>query len=210
MSATQSSFQRKKQKILEGLGKSANEYTDLSPKGSVDAGIRDLIEEINQLDGIVTTSSCAGRISVYLEGRKDVHRKGSNVHHAESDVGTQDHQLAQATVPGGKGAGGRWLYVSHDPLQLQHSTDSDDMHLMKLFGLFPCLTGPGTTVDKATRYVRVAFEPMVRPFTVDRRPGISLMGQDPSRNDGFPSACPESAICCHQCRVPGEWRAEST
>ncbi len=166
MSATQSSFQRKKQKILEGLAKSDDEYTDLSPKGSVDAGIRDLIAEINQLDGIVTTSSCAGRISVYLEGRKDFHRKGSNVHHAEPDVSTQDPQLAQATVPGGKGAGGRWLYVSHDPLQLQRSTDLEDVHVMKLFGLSPCLAGPGTTVDKATRYVRVAFEPMVRPFTL--------------------------------------------
>lgn len=165
MSAGQSSFQRKKQKILDGLSKSENEYTDLSPKGSVDAGIRDLIEEINRLDGIVTTSSCAGRISVYLEGRKELHRPGSNVHDGERDVSSRGHQLAQVTVPGGKGAGGRWLYVSHDPLQLQPSARFEDMHLMRLFGLSPCPNGPSTTVNTATRYVRVAFEPMVRPLT---------------------------------------------
>lgn len=162
MSAIQSSFQRKKQKILDGLAKTQDEYTDLSPKGSVDAGIRDLIEEINQLDGIVTTSSCAGRISVYLEGRKELRRKGSNVHTAEQDVSSREHQLAQATVPGGKGAGGRWLYVSHDPLQLAPSTGLEDIHVTKLFGLSPNLGGPDNTINKATRYVRVAFEPMVR------------------------------------------------
>lgn len=163
MSAIQSSFQRKKQRILDGLAKTQDEYTDLSPKGSVDAGIRDLIEEINQLDGIVTTSSCAGRISVYLEGKKKPHRKESDVHTADQDVSSRENQLAQATVPGGKGAGGRWLYVSHDPLQLQPSTSAEDMQVMKLFGLSSSLARPESTINKETRYVRVAFEPMVRP-----------------------------------------------
>lgn len=36
----------------------------------MDAGIRDLIDEINAVDGLVTTSSCAGRISVFLEGQR--------------------------------------------------------------------------------------------------------------------------------------------
>lgn len=171
MSTIQSSFQRKKQKILDELAKSENEYTDLSPKGSVDAGIRDLIEEINHLDGIVTTSSCAGRISVYLEGNKDLHRQRTNVRRGEQDTSPQEPQLAQGTVPGGKGAGGRWLYVSHDPLDLHPSTGSEDMHVMNLFGLSPCLAGPDTTVNKATRFVRVAFEPMVRPSAATEKTG---------------------------------------
>lgn len=64
------SFARRKETILAQLALPDDEYTDLSPKGTVDAGIRDLIDEINALDGLVTTSSCAGRVSVFLEGRR--------------------------------------------------------------------------------------------------------------------------------------------
>ncbi|SPQ19689.1 eaf0b554-2a99-403a-9e31-ca3e83d52590 [Thermothielavioides terrestris] len=63
-------FSLRKQKILSQLSVPDAEYTDASPKGSVDAGIRHLIDEINARPGLVTTSSCAGRVSVYLEGRK--------------------------------------------------------------------------------------------------------------------------------------------
>ena len=65
-----SRFEVRKQNILEQLDVPDGEYHDLSPKGSIDAPIRDLISEINGFDGIVTTSSCSGRISVFLEGRK--------------------------------------------------------------------------------------------------------------------------------------------
>jgi len=64
------SFVAKKQKILEQLAVPAEQYDDLSPKGSIDEKIRDLIDEINALEGCVTTSSCAGRISVFLEGKR--------------------------------------------------------------------------------------------------------------------------------------------
>lgn len=82
------SFRDRKEKILGELSTPENQYHDLSPKGSVDAGIRDLISEINGLSEYVTTSSCAGRIAVYLEGPKKV--KG----------------------------GGQWLFTSHDPVDL--------------------------------------------------------------------------------------------
>jgi hypothetical protein len=85
MLCIQPGFQRKKRRILDGLAKPKTEYTDLSPKGSVDKGIQDLIEEINRLDGIVTTSSCAGRISVYLEGRKESSKKRDYGHAGEQD-----------------------------------------------------------------------------------------------------------------------------
>jgi tRNA wybutosine-synthesizing protein 3 len=64
------SFIRKKAKILSQLAVPAAEYDDLSPKGSIDDGIRDLIDEINACEAFVTTSSCAGRVSVFLEGQK--------------------------------------------------------------------------------------------------------------------------------------------
>jgi tRNA wybutosine-synthesizing protein 3 len=64
-----SRFESRKQKILEQLDAPDSEYHDLSPKGSIDAPIRELIGEINGFDGIVTTSSCSGRISIFLEGQ---------------------------------------------------------------------------------------------------------------------------------------------
>jgi len=64
------SFLVKKHRILESLNIPAEEYHDLSPKDSIDESIRDLIDEINSLEGFVTTSSCGGRVSVFLEGKK--------------------------------------------------------------------------------------------------------------------------------------------
>jgi tRNA wybutosine-synthesizing protein 3 len=94
-------FTSKKSKILDALSVPDSDYTDLSPKGSVDKGIRHLIDEVNVIDGLVTTSSCAGRVSVFLEGRKAL------------DAGDEDGEIA---TPGGKGGGGNWLFVSHDPV----------------------------------------------------------------------------------------------
>lgn len=94
-------FLERKKKILDQLSVPDTEYTDASPKGSVDEGIRDLIDEINQVSGFVTTSSCAGRVSVFLEGKKT------------ADKEDEDEQVAGV---GGKGAGGTWLCVSHDPV----------------------------------------------------------------------------------------------
>ena len=80
-------FRDRKAKILQDLSIPDDQYEDLSPKGSVDEGIKDLISEINGLPDYVTTSSCAGRVAVYLEG-----------------------------VKGAKG-GGKWLFTSHDLLE---------------------------------------------------------------------------------------------
>ncbi|KAF7559609.1 hypothetical protein G7046_g4530 [Stylonectria norvegica] len=97
--APPSAFLEKKKKILDQLSVPDADYADASPKGTVDAGIRDLIDEINDVAGFVTTSSCAGRVSVFLEGRR------------VAETESQDEQVAGV---GGKGAGGTWLYVSHD------------------------------------------------------------------------------------------------
>jgi tRNA wybutosine-synthesizing protein 3 len=64
------SFEASKQRILAQLAVPAEEYDDLSPKGSVDAPIRALIDRLNSAPGFVTTSSCSGRVSVFVEGNK--------------------------------------------------------------------------------------------------------------------------------------------
>lgn len=131
------SFEATKAKILSALAVPDIEYSDLSPKGSVDVRIRDLIAEINLIEGLVTTSSCAGRVSVYVEGVKKEKEKGKKDSKETSDdaqgapmemtgsIQNEEEQgmsaiLAAATSStasaGGKGGGGYWAFVSHDPV----------------------------------------------------------------------------------------------
>ncbi|KAE8372240.1 methyltransferase TYW3-domain-containing protein, partial [Aspergillus bertholletiae] len=144
-------FESRKRKILADLSVPDAEYTDLSPKGSVDEGIRDLIHDINTHPGLVTTSSCAGRISVFLEGRK----KQPKPH---------EEQERQFVASGGKGAG-KWLYVSHDPLQGYDGSNSSENggSLHKLFGMVPGDGKPPglNKQGKAPRLVRFHFEPLI-------------------------------------------------
>lgn len=151
-------FESRKRKILADLSVPDTEYTDLSPKGSVDEGIRDLIRDINALPGLVTTSSCSGRISVFLEGRKK-----------QNDHQQDQRQFAPS---GGKGAG-KWLYVSHDPLNGRWTgRDNDDFNstqgkdcprsLHELFGMVPGNgKPPGLKGGHAPRLVRFHYDPMV-------------------------------------------------
>jgi tRNA wybutosine-synthesizing protein 3 len=173
-------FILRKNKILQDLSVPDAQYTDLSPKGSVDEGIRDLIYDINVVDGLVTTSSCAGRVSVFVEGTK---QKISTGEPAESDGGLQRNssfekslsdlveensvsgnpslqQPRQFVTAGGKGTG-RWLYVSHDPVSLEQGKDS----IHQQFGLTPGSGVPHVKKSKEStqpiRLVRFLFEPMV-------------------------------------------------
>lgn len=150
-----SKFRLKKERILNSLAAPSELYTDLSPKGSIDTGIKDLIDKLNQLDGIVTTSSCAGRISLFLEGAK------GKKFVSNDGINEVDNYGGQKVIPGGKGRGGRWLFVSHDPVQIPAKDHIDDRPLFRIFGLSqqrqPCLLAD---VDKS-RFVRFQFEPMV-------------------------------------------------
>ncbi|KAG9185851.1 tRNA wybutosine-synthesizing protein 3 [Alternaria panax] len=139
-------FEARKQRILEQLDAPDDEYHDLSPKGSVDAPIRDLIGEINKLQGLVTTSSCSGRISVFLEGRKaDTETSNSALEGEESRAG-----------PGGKGGGGAWLFLSHTPVERVEANHD----LMSEFG-FQTIETEESTPDVSCRYVHLKFEPMI-------------------------------------------------
>ncbi|GLB03370.1 hypothetical protein AtubIFM57258_007948 [Aspergillus tubingensis] len=153
-------FESRKRKILADLSIPDAEYTDLSPKGSVDEGIRILINDINTLPGLVTTSSCAGRISVFLEGRK----KQQQQQQAVSDE-QQQQQQRQFVPSGGKGAG-KWLYVSHEPLQEYGKVREKEQERQPLHELFGMMPGdgrpPGLNKDgQAPRLVRFSFEPMI-------------------------------------------------
>ena len=161
------SFLAKKARILSQLSIPSSEYNDHSPKGSIDFGIRDLIDEINALEGCVTTSSCAGRVSVFLEGRKitgDVVGGGGGGE--EGDVNRNDESergqsTGKAAGVGGKG-GGRWLFVSHDPVE----SKEQEVVWSRMLGMQREDCGNGDalmTGDVRTmRFIHFKFEPMVR------------------------------------------------
>lgn len=113
-------FTTRKEAILELLARPDDDYTDASPKGAVDEGIRPLIDVINKLDGFVTTSSCAGRVAVFLEGRKGA-APPADERSAPASSTAPASTIASA---GGKGGGGKWLFVSHDPLVRGVAADS--------------------------------------------------------------------------------------
>lgn len=144
-----SRFEARKQKILEQLDAPDGEYHDLSPKGSIDAPIRELISEINSFDGIVTTSSCSGRISVFLEGRK---ADGDAPNFAE---GGEESRAG----PGGKGGGGTWLFISHDPVEMPDVSSPTDF--TSKFGLQKVSEGELSRSDIQRRFIHLKFEPMV-------------------------------------------------
>lgn len=133
-------FLEKKSTIISQLSIPSAEYTDASPKGSVDEGVRELISELNAVHGVVTTSSCAGRVSVFVEGKKA----------ATTDDDAGDGQVAGV---GGKGAGGTWLFVSHDPVP----AGSEDW--IKSLKLDDTHTSQQCSTEK--RLIHFKFEPMV-------------------------------------------------
>ena len=153
-------FKAKKRDILDRLAKPGADYTDASPKGSVDEGILELVAEINCIAGFVTTSSCAGRIAVYLEGTPKAasHLEPPNQDLNESDS-QADHRVALST--GGKG-GGRWLFTSHAPVDLERLSESGAV--FKHLGVPPHVQSSYPASQTKTQFVHFKFEPMVSLF----------------------------------------------
>lgn len=144
-------FGDRKAKILQQLAVPDADYTDLSPKGSVDEAIRPLLGEINATEGFVSTSSCAGRVSVFLEGRKAAAAPPPTAEN--TDEGTSNKRLAGI---GGKGGGGTWLYVSHD----RYPEQQDKVDWIKAFNLDDTKK-PVLAQNHERRLIHFKFEPMV-------------------------------------------------
>ncbi|KAI5202995.1 hypothetical protein E4T38_05346 [Aureobasidium subglaciale] len=139
-------FAAKKAKILQQLTAPKAPYTDTLPKSSVDVGIRKLVDEINEIDTLATTSSCAGRIAVYLEGREQ------NSPRPTPDDDAHISDVAAAGVE----SGGQSLFVSHDPLPL-----SGKGPVAPMLGLSDHTNLGVPSSVKGVRWVRCKFEPMV-------------------------------------------------
>lgn len=144
-------FEEKKDRILRQLSTPADDYKDASPKGSVDEPIRGLVGDINRIGALCTTSSCSGRISVYVDGANILSQPTKSLPSGETAVNS-----ANST---GKG-GGRWAFVSHEPLSNQNSAATQSFH--KLFGLH--IQSKAQTGESRSSHILVhlKFEPMVR------------------------------------------------
>ncbi|KAI1079661.1 methyltransferase TYW3-domain-containing protein [Whalleya microplaca] len=158
-------FTQRKSRILEQLSIPDSEYTDASPKGSVDAGIRDLIDEINRLDGFVTTSSCAGRVSVFVEGQKAGPEGREDEESASAETREAAARQPKLAGVGGKGGGGAWLFVSHDPVSLDETRPASGLEaLLGLSGPRDAGLASGHELDvdiAAARLIHFKFEPMI-------------------------------------------------
>ncbi|KAI1417464.1 methyltransferase TYW3-domain-containing protein [Hypoxylon sp. FL1857] len=166
-------FLQRKKRILDQLAVPDDVYSDASPKGSVDVGIRELIDEVNKLEGFVTTSSCAGRVSVFREGSK----KGSATLDEEArDDGEGEGEVRKLAGVGGKGGGGAWLFVSHDPVPLEGEANgnaaAEERDLEALLGLRNPKEKENTAEQAAlgdeaigdvasARLIHFKFEPMI-------------------------------------------------
>ena len=165
-------FKEKKRRILLDLATPVSDYSDKSPKGSVDVQILELIDLVNGHEGWVTTSSCAGRAAVFLEGPNDgveseeLTTTGAAKDAVSSDVIGIDGETKSTadvkTTPGGKG-GGRWLYVSHDPIPTADGTDNNSDRFSELFGLKPSPHQATFSPKRAraARLIHLQYSPLI-------------------------------------------------
>ncbi|KAK2736340.1 hypothetical protein FQN57_000790 [Myotisia sp. PD_48] len=199
MSTSTVSFSTKKEKILKELSLPDEEYTDLSPKGSVDLGIRHLLRDINRIPGLVTTSSCAGRISVFAEGGKDVRKPPLESRELEADHGEEASGNRFARTAG-KGAG-RWQFISHDPVIFDKDTN-----IYQMFELEPSTERFALKDQGEVRLVRFQFEPMILHVMTaslkDAQPVLAAASTAGFRESGLqglrcledPDSCPVVAV----------------
>lgn len=131
----QNPFDQKKAVILAGIG---SQKPDLSPKGNIDVLCIPIIDLINSHQDMVTTSSCSGRVSIFIEGTK--FHKGK-------------------VKTGGKGEGGKWLFATHDYKEVQNWLERRSDENLKFLGI------DGNTelnsIHENTRLVLYKFEPFI-------------------------------------------------
>lgn len=130
----QDPFDQKKKSILAEIGATDEITPDASPKGTIDEFCIPIIHLINSNKDMVTTSSCSGRVSVFLEGMKNIDQDDIKI--------------------GAKGNYGRWIFVTHDPKDLPDWSSSVN---------FKYITDGSSygSIDVNTRYILYKFEPLI-------------------------------------------------
>lgn len=150
-------FDAKKTQIVQRLARPEGEYNDASPKGSVDENIRELVAEINGTTGFVTTSSCSGRVAVYLEGPKRPVDSGDLA--TQDRVDERERSANNAPAPTSGKGGGRWLFTSHEPVDVAGLSDEGTVYASLGIESATYLSFPQD--GEKARFVHLKFEPLV-------------------------------------------------
>lgn len=125
-------FNQKKGAILKEIGATNGGIPDASPKGTIDEKCIPIINTINRHEDMVTTSTCSGRVSVFLEGIKD----------------------GDGIKIGAKGKEGRWIFVTHNAEDLDSWYKSVDFKY--------CPDEHFTAlVNTNSRFILYKFEPLI-------------------------------------------------
>lgn len=173
----QNPFMQKKDNLLKLIEETSPDSPDASPKGTIDALCMPIINLINSSSKMVTTSSCSGRVSVFLEGEKHLSQPIDNNNDSNNN---NQPESATTTKPGGKGDGGRWLFITHDVskvdnwytdlMSLSSSSSNQntntDIPSVANKDLTYCFTTDADLIDRksndpSTRYVLFKFEPLI-------------------------------------------------
>ncbi|KAL9090987.1 MAG: hypothetical protein Q9159_001613 [Coniocarpon cinnabarinum] len=195
-------FEQKKAKILRSLQQPTESYQDASPKGSVDEAIRYIVDLINSLDHYVTTSSCAGRVAVFVDDAALVGDSNASADQEAdtSAVGRTSTAFVQSSS--GKGNGSRWLFVSHEKISPTAAAESP---LTTRLGLSVNeeTRHPRTLSDQQQSYVHFKFEPMILHVLAASTQSAQVIltaalqaGFRESGITGLNSACPMVAVRC--------------
>ena len=101
---------------------------------------------------------------MFLEGSRHAKPKENRIDEGEAHGGLKE----QAAVPGGKGMGGRWLFVSHSPVHFS----TGGFSLASQLGIchqHELYDNQNAIEASQVRFARFQFEPMVRePFCYRR------------------------------------------
>ncbi|KAJ1651806.1 hypothetical protein IWQ61_007713, partial [Dispira simplex] len=89
---------------------------DKSPKGSIDEPIQPLLALLNRHPDYVTTSSCSGRVAVY----------------ADQPTATITTTTTTPIIQSAARQAGQWLFVSHEPVNVDQYTTSQSLYQLCL------------------------------------------------------------------------------
>ncbi|KAH3688132.1 hypothetical protein WICPIJ_000903 [Wickerhamomyces pijperi] len=157
-------FDQKKKSIVDEIESTLGDIKDASPKGSIDELCIPIIRLINSHQDLVTTSSCSGRVSVFLEGNK-----------VRSNTTESDLTDKMDVKIGGKGDGGNWLFVTHDKNQLTNWWKDYQFNFNRQ---------PSDELPLSTRYILFKFEPLILHIKCRDFKSASLVYQT-AMNCGF-------------------------
>ncbi|OUM54909.1 hypothetical protein BVG19_g4360 [[Candida] boidinii] len=156
----QDSFDQKKESIQREISETTSDSPDASPKGTIDELCIPIIKLINSHHDLVTTSSCSGRASVFIEGSKlrksNQETRTSQEQPKQTETSNNNQDIFDYKI-GAKGEGGHWLFVTHNENEVDGWWKDKGIKFSK--DVFQ--TKKVSDFDLSTRYILFKYEPLI-------------------------------------------------